>query len=157
MSENIYSTPASNLDIDNNFRGKPTKAIAIGLLISILGSIVGAMIVGISFGIYWSSIGINPEQISSLSQINTTILIAYLIESSIFSVWSGHYVAKKTNYHEYKHCIIMALIGTLIGVLLMVAIPGAFSDQPLWYTIVSYILYPLMVIYGCWLYVKSKI
>lgn len=156
MSENIYSTPASNLDANDNFRGKPAKAIFIGLLISMLGSLLGSIVIGIAFGIYGTSIGLNPEEIASLSQIDTTILIVFLIESGIFSIWSGHYVAKKTNYQEYKHCIIMILIGTLIGVILMVTMPEAFSDQPLWYTIVSFIYYPIVVIYGCWLYVKSK-
>jgi len=156
MNENIYSTPESDIDINNSYRGNPTKAIIIGLLISILGSITGAIAVGISFGIYWSTLGKSTEEISYLSQFDTTILIAYLLESGLFSVWSGYYVAKKTNYNEYRHCIIMAIVGTLLGVALMLAIPDSFSSQPLWYTILSYIFYPLLVIYGGWLYVKYK-
>ncbi len=152
----VYEPPASNLKVNDNYRGKPAKAIFFALLISMFGSIIGAIVVVIIFSIYWGSIGINAEQIESLTQKDTSILIAYLIESGIFSIWSGHYVAKKTNYQEYKYCVIMVVISSLIGALIMLSAPAMYSDQPLWYSIVGFICYPIMVLYGCWLFVKSK-
>lgn len=156
VSDNIYAAPSSNLNVRNRSRGNPTKAIIFGLLISMVGSIVGAILIGIAFGIYWTSIGIGSDQIASLSQTATSILVAYLIMGCLFSTWSGYYVAKKTNYREYRHCVIMAISGTLLSVMLFVAMPSMAADQPLWYTVTSFIYYPIAVLYGCWLFVKSK-
>ena len=156
MRENIYSSPSSNLDKGYTFKGNPIKAIAIGLSISVVGSILGAMVVGIAFGVYWASTGMRADEIEILTKTDTSILAAYLIESLLFSFWSGYYVAKKTNFQEFKFCFIMVLIGTILGVLLMVAMPEVYSEQPLWYTVTSFILYPIVVINGCWLFVKSK-
>ncbi len=157
MNENVYQAPESDVEIVIDLKGSPVKAIVLGLLIGLVGAMFVAMLIGIGFSAYWASIGLSLDEISKLSQNNTSLLVAYLIESLIFSVCSGHYVAKKTNYNEYGFCFIMIVIGTLMGVVAQLLAPDLSSRLPDWYMYIGYMHYPLAVMGGCWLSVKSKV
>ncbi len=157
MSNEIYTAPSSNLNVGQPINGNPAKAVAIGLIISTLAPLVISVVIGIGYAIYFATQGLSENQMeAATNQLELMFTIIYLIVSGMFSVWSGHYVARKTNRKEYKYCTIMFLLGTAMGVALIALWPDLYSEDPLWYTATSFIGYPLTVILGCWLYVKSK-
>jgi len=156
MNGNVYQPPISEVTIERESKITPTKAIFWGMFVSTLGTMVVAVIIGVCAGVYGSAIGMSTEEIDSLSNNSVPVLLAFIVEAFIFSFWSGHYVAKKTKYSEYKFCFIMIGIGCLLSIVFGFFFPDVYGESPDWYMYVSYVTYPVAILSGCWLKVSSK-
>ncbi|TLU66148.1 hypothetical protein FE810_05355 [Thalassotalea litorea] len=154
MSQEFYSTPSANLDIRDTSRSSPVKAISIAVLVSFVGSMIVAMLIGIIYGIYIGTVGLHPDAETEVYLPSSVMYLAFIIEGALFSLWSGQYVAKKTNFKEYRYCIYLILICSSLSLIMFWIIPDQYNAQPLWYTIARFLNYPFAVLLGCWLQVK---
>ncbi len=103
----------------NDAKGSPVKAIGIGILVDIIGSLIVGVIITIIYAIILANTGVSTEEIknrlanvdpySIFSMIGTTL-------GCFVSLFAGYLCAKTVNYSEYKFVAIMGLISATLGV-----------------------------------------
>lgn len=135
-------------------KGSPIKAIAIGALVDIIGSIVIGIIYIIHYGIMLSIGGLSIEKvlntIENIDPHSTFFIIGSFI-GCLISLLAGYLCARIVNYSEYKFACILGLISVIFGS----ALGG-------WYystagNLILVVLTFASVISGAWLHVKGKV
>ena len=99
-------------------KGSPVKAIIIGLVVDISGSLVSAFILAIAYSVLLTSRGWSPEEIEyHLTNLDTysTFSIITMIVGGIMTVLGGYVCARIVNYSEYKFAFIFGFISAAFG------------------------------------------
>ena len=99
-------------------KGSPVKAIIIGLVVDISGSLVSAFILAIAYSVLLTSRGLSPEEIEyhlTNLDIYSTFSIITMIVGGIMTVLGGYVCARIVNYSEYKFTFIFGFISAAFG------------------------------------------
>lgn len=130
-----YAPPASDLSTAEQPRGSPWKAVALGLLADIGGSIIAGLVVGITYAAMLAFSGTAQEDamqaFAELDQ-NTTLNIAMYTVGGLFSVLGGYVCARVAKYNELRLGIIVAVGSALFGFLLGSREHGLAMEVLLW-------------------------
>ena len=117
----VYNTPESNVSPVSEQKGSPVKAVIVGYIIDIIGTMVLGGIFGIFYGVYLASTGMDIEQIDKASQefeiISPLGLVSLAIGLSC-SILGGYMCAKIVNYKELQFAAILAVLVVVTGFLL---------------------------------------
>ena len=99
-------------------KGSPVKAIAIGLVVDIGGSLISAFTLAIAYGTLLASRGMSPEEIE-YHLVNLDPYSAFSIISMVvggcMTVLGGYVCARIVNYSEYKFVFIFGFISAAFG------------------------------------------
>jgi len=106
------------------------KAIVLGFVTDLGGSLVVGIGYGVVLGISMAVKGIPPEEIATLLQGPIT-LIPGLVFGFGFTLLGGYVAGRIAKHSEILHGGIVGLIGILLGVLFC-------GSLPLWYNIISF-------------------
>jgi hypothetical protein len=99
-------------------KGSPVKAIAIGLVVDIGGSLISAFILAIAYGILLASRGLAPEEIEyRLTNLDpySAFSIITMVVGGCMTVFGGYVCARIVNYSEYKFSFIFGFISAAFG------------------------------------------
>ena len=98
--------------------GSPLKAIAIGLVVDIGGSLISAFILAIAYSILLASRGLSPEEIEyRLTNLDpySAFSIITMVAGGCMTVLGGYVCARIVNYSEYKFAFIFGFISAAFG------------------------------------------
>jgi hypothetical protein len=124
VSEKNYQTPSSDLEkpayIFNE--GSSIRAIAYGILISIVGTFIVVLLYGTIYGTYLHNSGMATDEIgATITDLSVFTISGFVIFCLLLpvSVLSGYVCAKNSIFHIYRDTAIMFLIvwvtGSIIG------------------------------------------
>jgi hypothetical protein len=118
---NPYEPPRANVESRNDERGSLPKAIAIGVLIDIGGSIAVGFAAAILYGIVLGATGHSEEQIAlefeTLDTWSAFSIISIVLGLAI-SAFAGYQCARIANRDGYLGPGILAMISCALGALL---------------------------------------
>ncbi len=116
-----YSPPASAVDVYVEQKGAPWKAVLLGLLIDIGGSIVSSVLIVMVSAMVMASNGMDQREIQNLfagPERSLPVSVALYVMGGLFSVLGGFVCARIVKQNELKWGGIMAAISTLIGLVI---------------------------------------
>ena len=126
---NIYETPKSDLTVEDNKPGSIVKAVVIGSVIEIAGTLITGLLIGFAYGFVLVSQNSSMEEIEAAME-NLSPWSGYglasLAAGLLVSVAAGYVCAKIANQASYKPAFILAFISFLLSVVLGV------SSYPWW-------------------------
>jgi hypothetical protein len=140
MPENPYQPPEAPVvgtPGDDRF-GSPVKAILIGLVVDIGGSIVGGTILAIAWGILLGAGGASGDQIDGFFRESHTFQWVSLCTGLGFTGLGAYVAARIANRAEYRFALMLGLC-SLASSELMVRL-FASSDYPEWTRLVGTVL-----------------
>jgi len=121
MSDNPYTPPEATVADQPPAPGSPIKAVALGMLTDIGGSIVVGGVLSIVYGIVLAQQGLTPEQAMDAIK-NAPILSPFgLISTAMglgFSFLGGYVCARIAKRSELRLGAVMAVLNTVLGLLL---------------------------------------
>jgi hypothetical protein len=121
MSDNHYTPPEAVVADQAPLPGSPVKAIALGMLVDIGGTIAVGSVISIVYAIVLAQQGMTQEQVMEAMQ-DAPILSTYGLISTVvglaFSVLGGYVCARIVKRSELRMGAIMAAISTVLGLLL---------------------------------------
>ena len=118
---NPYEPPRANVDRSNDERGSLPKAIAIGVLIDIGGSLLVSFVAAILYGIALGISGHSEEEITRTFETLGTWSAFGILTSLMgmgISAFAGYQCARIANRDGYLGPGILAMISCALGVLL---------------------------------------
>lgn len=96
------------------------KAVVIGLLIDIGGTLGVGFLVGVFVGIYLIVKGVPPDRMEEAIYSSFGFLLLSLIIGLFFTGLGGYIAAKIAKTAELKHAFVVGLLSTLTGMLYIV-------------------------------------
>jgi hypothetical protein len=111
MSGNPYQppeAPVAGADREERF-GSPIKAILIGLVVDIGGSVVGGTILAVAWGILLGAGGASGEEIDRFFRESDTFLWASLCTGLAFTTFGAYVTARIANRAEYRFALMLGL------------------------------------------------
>ena len=106
------------MEPENSERGSGLKAIIIGLVVDIGGSLVAAFILAIAYSVLLASRGWSPEEIehhlTNLDLYSTFSVVTMIVGGSM-TVLGGYVCARIVNYSEYKFALVFGFISAAFG------------------------------------------
>ena len=117
MSENPYSSPASEIEVKENLPPRPVRGITIGVLVDLVGSVIVGLVSGFTYAFFLASQGVAPDKIqATLENVDPLSLYGGL---NVFlglsvSCLGGFYCAKISRARNYLYPGIMAAVMTVI-------------------------------------------
>ena len=121
MSDNPYTPPEAVVADQAPAPGSPIKAVALGMLTDIGGSIVVGGVLSIVYAIVLAQQGLTPEQVMDAIK-NVPILSPFgLISTAMglgFSFLGGYVCARIAKRSELRMGAVMAVLNTVLGLLL---------------------------------------
>ena len=127
------------------------RAIGIGVLVDIGGTIVAALIFAIVYSIILSQQGYSPDEIESMMTTSSFVYFVGLILGLGCTVLGGFVCGRITKREEVKHSALVGLVGLVLALL------STGGPEPIWYQIIGVILtVPLAVVGGYIAYTKNK-
>ena len=134
-------------------KGSPVKAIAVGALVDIFGSIIVGVIIAVIYGVMLAGSGVSTEEIakrfSNIDPYSAFSIIATIIGCFI-SLVSGYVCARIVNFSEYKFVAILGLISSTFGVIL-----GGSTGTVIENVFIVLLTF-ISVMLGAWVHVNDK-
>lgn len=118
MNEFRKTSFESGIEPKHLKKGSPVKAIAIGLVVDIGGSLISAFILAIAYSILLASRGLSPEEIEyRLTNLDpySAFSIITMVAGGCMTVLGGYVCARIVNYSEYKFAFIFGFISAAFG------------------------------------------
>ena len=153
MNEFPNSPPKSNAEKRRDKKGSPVKAITIGVIVDIGGTIILGLILVMIYSVLLASEGLSPEEIEhQLINLDphSTFSIIGMILGGLMTVVAGYLCASIVNYSEYKFTFILGSISAASGLMV-----GESQYSTLDNIFLS-ILTVMCALLGAWLYVVGK-
>ena len=153
MDANIYKTPNADLTEDVVRRGSPVKAIALAVMVDVLGSVLVGVGLFVTYLVVQVLQGVEPDAVMELfnrDMDGPLITVLLIVLGSAVSVYAGYLCAKAVNHHEYRYVGVYVLIMVMI-----LSIPGADEGnvvEDLAYAALTFISGYI----GAWLHVHNK-
>lgn len=121
MNTNPYSPPKSTVDTKEFVRGKWYKAILIGFLVDIVGTIITSVTIGAAISFYLASTGMSAAQISAEignPELTSPLGLLFNAVGLLYSVLGGYICARIANHNEYRYAVIIGIISIMTGLIL---------------------------------------
>jgi hypothetical protein len=118
MSHNPYTPPDAALADESRPPGSPWKAIGLGLLTDIGGTLVASMVLAIVFGIVMGAQGHGPEEIEAAMSgpfLDSWVSTIGTLVGLGFSVAGGFVCARIVRRSELKFAAIQGVLATVLG------------------------------------------
>lgn len=116
-----YAPPSATVATAEQQRGSPWKAVVLGLLTDIGGSIIASVVIGIAYAALLASSGMAQDDamqaFADLEQNTTLMLLMYGV-GGLFSVLGGYVCARIVRYNELRWAMLVAFGSATTGVLL---------------------------------------
>lgn len=155
MDDNFYSPGSADLTDRQRPQGSLVKAVAAGVAIDIVGSLVMTVLVSaigsfilLSRGHTQASLLEYMQQLGPFSAFNLIIILLGIVMSGV----GGYVCASMANRHNYRPVLIMAILSGMIGFLLNL-IQGMFQEMGL--TLALMLLSFVSVLAGGWLHQRT--
>jgi hypothetical protein len=111
MNQNPYTPPSSNLDVPDAKRGSAVKAVVVGLVADIGGSMLVGALASIGYVMYLGAMGTPQDQIAAALgtsfAYDSPLGIALTVIGCLFSVLGGYICARIAKHSEYRLGLIM--------------------------------------------------
>jgi hypothetical protein len=119
--DNPYASPKANVALPDEKPGSPYKAVALGLLVDIGGSIGSSLLLGMLYGVILMTSGASPEELRAYSTVPRGSWLWFGSHGLGygFSVLGGYVCARIARRSEYKLGAIQAALSTAIGVVFL--------------------------------------
>jgi len=156
MPENPYQPPEApvvGVHSDERF-GSPVKAILVGLVVDIGGSIVGGTILAIAWGILLGAGGASGEEIDRFFRESHTFQWATLCTGLGFTGLGAYVAARIANRAEYRFALMLGLCSLALSELMIRLF--ASGDYPEWTRLVGTLLVMPVAFVGGHLRVLEK-
>jgi hypothetical protein len=116
---NPYAAPDAKLADPAATPGSPLKAVTIGLLVDIGGSIVATLLLAVVYGIILGASGATQEEIEAATSVSTDSWFFYIgtLIGCAFSALGGYVCARIARQSEHRLGAILAGLSVLIGLL----------------------------------------
>jgi hypothetical protein len=153
MNEFPNSPPKSNAEKKRLKKGSPIKAITIGVVVDIGGTIVLGIILVMIYSVLLASEGLSPEEIEyQLVNLDphSTFSIISMILGGLMTVFAGYLCASIVNFSEYKFTFIFGSISAAFG---LMAGESHYSTLD---NIFLTILTVMCALLGAWLHMVKK-
>ena len=116
---NPYSPPEATVRDQPPRPGSAFKAVAMGLLVDIGGSLIGTIIIAVLYGIALGAAGVKREDIAAALQPTTATDSWFFYASTLlglgFSVLGGYVCARIARRSELKLGAILAALSAIAG------------------------------------------
>ena len=119
MTTNPYSAPTAVVSDPAGHRGSGIKAVSLGVLIDLGGTILISVIFIVVYGFYLAASGMRPEAVASAISSaghDATIQGVLAIPGCLLSVLGGYVCARVARHSEYRLGLIVAVISMLFAV-----------------------------------------
>ena len=121
QSPNPFSPPTSKVTVADRTRPRPIKAVIVGAIIDIGGTLVVGTAVGVAFTVVLASKGLSVEQIErELTNIDPGSAIGLLssLLGALISFAAGYVCARIAGAREYRAGAILATLSLAFGLVL---------------------------------------
>jgi len=123
MPHDPFRPPATNVDAPDVQRGSAAKAIVLGALTDIGGSMLAGIIFYLLYGIYLGATGNSIEDmgkpLSMADASNSPMGFLMNMVGCLFSVLGGYVCARIAKHSEYRLGVILAVVTVSLGFLMM--------------------------------------
>lgn len=155
MNENIYKSPDANVAVPPS-KGNPLKAIFWGFMVGLFGTLLGGVIILTGFEIFGELSQYSEQEMEHLFESNL-IWTLLLIDIAIFSMLSGYLTAKKSNYHEFKFCTALIIIGFVFFWIINAVLPDDEQESiEGWFDYAGDGILIIATFFGAWMWVRKK-
>jgi type III secretory pathway component EscS len=130
MPDSPYAPPNSELGDVPQEAGSPVKALTLGFLTDIGGTIVISTVLSIVFSLIWANQGVSLEQVTARLQdqsLSNPVALIGNVLGTLFSYLGGFVCARIVRRSEMRYAAILAVLNVLVG---MAISPSATS--PAW-------------------------
>jgi hypothetical protein len=125
------------------------KAIALGVIVDWVGTLVLCLPIGVVVAVVHLSKGGKPENLASFLYTNVPLMLMFVIVGFVPVVAGGAVTAHIAKERRIWNAFLMGLATSLF------AIPFSIS-RPLWYNIIAYSLMTPCAMLGGWIVEKRK-
>jgi hypothetical protein len=118
---NPYAPPGAALQDLPVKAGSPLKAIILGLVVDLVGTMVGSLLLGAIYGIALAASGASFDELAAAGEGVATDSWLFWITTAMglaFSVLGGYVCARIARRNELRLGAILALLSALIGYLI---------------------------------------
>lgn len=123
MPNDPFRPPATNVDALDVQRGSAVKAVVMGALVDIGGSMLSGIIFYVLYGIYLGATGNSVEDMgkpfAAADASNSPIAFLLNMVGCLFSVLGGYVCARIAKHGEYRLGAILAVVTVSLGFLLL--------------------------------------
>jgi len=121
--DNPYAAPTAVVaDVQGPINyGSPVKAVTLGILTDIGGTLIATFVIGIMVGVMSITWGMTVEQMQAATEnppSGSFLSIANTVVALGFSLLGGYVCARIAKRREYRLGLIMAVIDSVLGALL---------------------------------------
>lgn len=117
-AHNPYAAPDAKLADPAAVPGSAIKAVSIGLLVDIGGSILAILLLAITYGVVLGATGASQEDIEAATATGSWFFYAGTVVGGGFSALGGYVCARVARQSEIRLGGILAVVSALIGLLL---------------------------------------
>ena len=121
MSHDPFRAPSSNVDVPNTAPGSAIKAVVLGLMADVGGSMVSSLLFFMIYGVYLGASGGTEDDLMSMARsngIDSPMALALSMVGCLFSVLGGYVCARIAKHAEYKLGAVLAVCSVTSGWLL---------------------------------------
>lgn len=121
MSHDPFTAPGSNVDVPDTARGSAVKAVVLGLMTDIGGSMLASLAFFMFYGAYLGATGGTTDDLMTLARgsgIDSPMALALALVGCMFSVLGGYVCARIAKHSEYKLGMILAACSVVAGLAL---------------------------------------
>ena len=116
-----FRPPGSNIDVANVEHGSAVKAVVLGALVDLCGSVVASMLFFAIYGVYLGATGGTAEDLGTAmgtAESGSPMQIALNMVGCMFSVLGGYVCARIARHSEYRLGAILAAITVAVGLVI---------------------------------------
>ena len=120
MDHNPYTPPSAKVEVADARRGSAVKAVILGMLADLVGSMVAGALAMAAYGAYLGATGSTPDEAATTMDgmnYDSPLGIALTIVGCLFSVLGGYVCARVARHAEYRLGAIMSAISAVLVVL----------------------------------------
>jgi len=121
MSHDPFKAPGSNVDVPDTARGPAVKAVVLGLMTDIGGSVISSLAFFMVYGAYLGATGGTADDLMMLARgngIDSPMALALALVGCMFSVLGGYVCARIAKHSEYRLGAILSACSVAAGLLL---------------------------------------
>ena len=119
--KNPYNPPGATVSDPEARPGSPVKAVLLGALVDIVGTLVVGTLVAVTYGASLAASGASVEEIAAMSSdvpVDSWLFIVGLLVGCGFSLLGGYVCARIAKRSEYKLGCILGGISVVAGLLM---------------------------------------
>jgi hypothetical protein len=118
MSHDPFRAPSSNVDVPDTARGSAVKAVVLGLMTDVGGSMLSSLAFFMFYGAYLGATGGTADDLMVFARGNgfdSPMALALGLVGCMFSVLGGYVCARIAKHSEYKLGLILSACSVAVG------------------------------------------